>query len=97
MDNIVANFRIADDVDAPKIKRVRTGYAPHHKFPNVDYFASGVHSYDDQELHYPGETLEVRISFPSWEHFRNAVKVGDSFEVRELDRLVGYGTVVELL
>jgi hypothetical protein len=48
-------------------------------------------------LHYPGETLETRISFPSWEYFKDTVKVGDSFEVLELDRLVGYGKVEQIL
>ncbi|MFA8358917.1 hypothetical protein ACEPT7_13605 [Burkholderia ubonensis] len=89
--------RIADDVDAPKVKGVRTGYTPHHKLLNADYLASGVRTYVDQELHYPGESLEVRISFPCWEYFRDTVKVGESFDVRELDRLVGYETVVEIL
>ncbi|WP_206002364.1 hypothetical protein [Paraburkholderia antibiotica] len=97
LHQIVATVRIADDVDAPKVKGVRSGYAPHHKFATVDYLASGVHSYVDEDLHYPGETLKARISFPSWEHFQGGVKVGDSFEVLELDRLVGYGTVDEVL
>lgn len=97
MDNVIATVRIADDVDDPKIKGVSTGYAPHHKFPSVDYLASGVHTYGDRNLHYPGEVLQARISFPSWEYFKGEVKVGDSFEVRELDRLVGYGIVEKIL
>ncbi|HEF4733982.1 hypothetical protein SB379_25320 [Burkholderia multivorans] len=97
MDNIIAAFRIADDVDDPKIKGVSTGYAPHHKFAGVDYLASGTHTYPDKSLHYPGETLCARISFPSWKYFKDAIKAGDSFEVRELDRLIGYGTVEKIL
>ncbi|TCW77928.1 hypothetical protein C5O80_32615 [Burkholderia sp. SRS-46] len=97
LDNIVATFRIADGVDNPKVKGVRTGYSPHHKFTTVDYLASGEHTYADRDLHYPGETLHVRIGFASWEYFRSTIKVGDSFEVFELDRLVGYGTVREIL
>ncbi len=95
--HIVATVRMADDVEAPKVKGVRSGYAPHHKFKTIDYLASGVHTYEDDRLHYPGETLETRISFPSWEYFKDTVKVGDSFEVLELDRLVGYGKVEQIL
>jgi hypothetical protein len=97
MNHIVATVRIADDVSDPKVRGVRTGYAPHHKFANVDYLASGFHTYLDADLHYPGETLKALIRFPSWEYFGNTVKVGDRFEVREVDRLVGYGKVDEIL
>lgn len=97
MQHIVATVRIADDVGAPKVNGVRSGYAPHHKFPTVEYLASGVHTYQDDHLHYPGETLKTWISFPSWQYFKGLVKAGDSFEVLELDRLVGYGTVDEVL
>lgn len=97
LHHIVATVRIADDVEDPKVKGVRSGYAPHHKFGAVDYLASGVHMYHDDCLHYPGETLETRISFPSWDYIKGAVKVGDAFEIFELDRLVGYGKVEKIL
>ncbi|ODP30924.1 hypothetical protein [Pandoraea sp. ISTKB] len=97
LHHIVATIRIADDVDAPKKNGVRSGYSPHHKFESVDHLVSGVHTYANDHLHYPGETLETRISYPSWEYFKDAVKVGDSFDVLELDRLVGYGKVDRIL
>ncbi len=97
MHHIVATLRIADDVKDPKVKGVRSGYAPHHRFATVDYLASGFHSYGDESLHYPGESLKTWISFPSWEDLQNKIKVGDAFEVLELDRVVAYGTVNEIL
>lgn len=97
MHNILATFFIADDVEHPKARGVRNGYAPHHKFAAIDYVASGFHSYDDNNLHYPGEVLKVRIDFPSWEYFSDKVRVGDSFDVLELDRLIGRGKVDEIL
>lgn len=97
VNHIIATVRIADDVSDPKVKGIRTGYAPHHKFANVDYLAGGFHTYSDVEFHYPGEVLKTWIRFPSWVYFGRTVKVGDSFEIRELDRLVGYGKVDEIL
>lgn len=38
----------------------------------------------------------TRIKFASWEFFGNEIKVGDDFEVRELDRVVGTGVVKEI-
>ena len=96
MYQILVTFRLAKDVEEPKVRGVRSGYAPHHKFSSVDYLVSGFHSYDDEGLHYPGETLKARIRFPSWDHFHDNVKVGDSFEVFELDRLIGYGEIQEI-
>ncbi len=95
--NIVATINLADDVVYPKIKGVRSGYSPHHKFAAIDYLVSGVHRYQDDCLHYPGEALEVKIGFVSWEFFKDTIKVGDAFEVLELDRLVGHGKVEIIL
>jgi len=92
----VATFKIADDVDAPKLNGVRSGYSPHHKFRTAEYLASGFHSYDDDMVHYPGETLKARITFPSWDQLRTRVNLGDKFEVLELDRLIGHGQIEEI-
>jgi len=97
LHQVVATFKIADDVDAPKLKGVRSGYSPHHKFKTVDYLASGFHSYDDNQIHYPGETLKTRITFPSWDQLQATVKLGDKFEVLELDRLIGHGQIEEII
>jgi len=97
MYHIVASFFISPDVSKPKIAGIRTGYSPHHKFSVVNYLVSGAHQYDDDDLHYPGEILRAKIAFPSWEYFRDKVSVGDSFDVLELDRVVGHGKVEEIL
>ena len=93
MHNIVATFCVADDVEWPKEKGVRSGYSPHHKFEAVEYLVSGSHVYGDNDLHYPGEMLTACITFPSWEYIHGCINVGDDFEVFELNRLVGYGQV----
>lgn len=59
--NIVATINLADDVVYPKVKGVQSGYSPHHKFAAMDYLGGGVHRYQDDCLHYPGEALEVKI------------------------------------
>ncbi|MEN1409952.1 hypothetical protein, partial [Pseudomonas aeruginosa] len=79
-----------------KVKGVVSGYSPHHKFHQVEYLASGVHTYPDVKAHYPGEAIVTSIKFASWEFFGNEIKVGDDFEVRELDRVVGTGVVKEI-
>ena len=97
MPNVIASFHIASDVESPKINGIRTGYAPHHKFDSVDYLASGFHTYDDSAMHYPGETLKVRITFPSWDDFKSCIKVGEKFQVSELNQAVGYGEIETII
>lgn len=97
MRHVIASFHIADDVDRPKNNGIRTGYAPHHKFTSVKYLASGFHTYSDHQYHYPGETITVEIVFPSWEDLRKHVKVGDAFDVMELDRVIGRGVIEKIL
>lgn len=67
--NLMASFEISDAVINPKSNGIKSGYAPHHKFLNIDYLVSGYHKYRDNDFHYPGETIRVEISFPSWEYF----------------------------
>ncbi len=75
---------------------MRNGYAPHHKFPFADYLFSGFHSYADSEIHYPGESLRVGITFPSWASFSERVRVGQRVDVLELSRLVGHLIITEI-
>ena len=93
MYHVIAMVTIADDVLQPKINGVKSGYAPHHKFSGVEYLVSGFHTYSDDAVHFPGETLKTRIAFPSWEFISDQVKVGDRFEILEMNRVVGHGTV----
>ncbi|NVD72942.1 hypothetical protein HUX88_20675 [Duganella sp. BJB1802] len=93
MHDIVADITFLDDVPEPVVNGVRGGYAPHHKFSELDWLASGFHQYQDETLHFPGETIEVKIRFVSWEYLRDIVRPGVHFEVRELDRVIGTGTV----
>ncbi|HBP6813267.1 TPA: hypothetical protein L6B22_04890 [Pseudomonas aeruginosa] len=96
MYDILALVELSEEVPRPKVKGVVSGYSPQHKFHQVEYLASGVHTYPDDKAHYPGEAVLTRIKFASWEFFGNEIKVGDDFEVRELDRVVGTGVVKEI-
>ena len=97
MQNIIADITFLRDVPEPKTKGVKSGYAPHHKFPGIDWLASGFHRYPDDAVHFPGETVEATIRFVSWEQLRDVVTSGVRFEVRELDRIIGLGVVKSVI
>lgn len=94
--NILAIFNVSNDVPFPKEMGIKSSYSPHHKFKNVEYLVSGRHQYGDDEVHYPGEDLFVTITFASWEYIKMSLNVGDEFEVREMDRIIGHGKVVTI-
>ena len=91
--DIVADITFLEDVAEPKLNGVKSGYAPHHKFPHIDWLASGCHYYQDEEWHFPGETIEAGIRFVSWELLSESLLPGMEFEVRELGRVVGTGQI----
>lgn len=97
MGNIIAIFNLSKDVSLPKVNGIKTGYSPHHKFNNIDCLVSGQHKYQEDRIYYPGESIIATITFASWEYISNNIKVGDTFEVSEMNRVVGYGKVMKIL
>ena len=91
--HVSATIHLSASVPSPKTRGVRTGYNPHHKFEHFNWVASGAHMYGDEKLHFPGETLFTLISFASWEYMRDKINVGDRFDILEVDRLIGHGTI----
>ena len=91
--HLTAQVTLLADVPQPKINGVKSGYAPHHQFANLEYLVSGTHTYTDECLHYPGESILANIVFASGLFFRNEIKLGDRFEISELNRLIGFGVV----
>ncbi|POP44429.1 hypothetical protein CHU32_03205 [Superficieibacter electus] len=97
MEHVLAVFRLAENIPLPKVNGIGSGYFPHHKFDNIPYLVSGKHHYDDDCLHYPGESIMTTITFVSWEFIGHMIKSGDRFEVREMSKIIGYGTVINVL
>lgn len=96
LSHLIARTSLFSEVDSAKINGVRTGYSPLHRFAAVPYFISGRHTYSDDTIHYPGESLLIGISFPSWQYVSSLIKVGDRFDICELYDVVGEGVVVSI-
>lgn len=98
MHHIIAIVNLTENVSRPHTNGgVKSGYMPHHKFSNVEWLVSGRHDYSDDKYHYVGETLVTKIAFPSWDDIGKMIKVGDVFEIRELNTLIGNGTVKSIV
>lgn len=96
MHHVTAIIEISERVAKPKTAGIKSGYSPHHKFDCIDYLVSGFHTYSDQNIHFPGERITAQIVFPSWEYFGARLKVGDKFEIREMERIIGHGVITDI-
>ena len=70
-------------------------YRPQFYYDGQDWDAS--HSYPDNEVVNPGETVRAHLSFLSPEKHFGKVVPGMPFLIREGNRTIGYGVVVSLL
>jgi len=94
--DFLAQITLLTDIPYPKINGVRSGYRPHHQFPGLDFLVSGQHHYQDNVLHYPGETLVAQIKIVHWPYVQDVVQIGTDFEIYEGSRLIAKGSVMAL-
>ncbi|WP_409834123.1 hypothetical protein [Acidovorax sp.] len=97
MHHITAKIKLSENFSRPHTNNgIKSGYMPHHKFSGVEGIFSGKHQYSDENYHFPGEELTVKIGFPSWENLQGRLQIGDTFELRELNALVGFGEILSI-
>ena len=74
---------------------VFSGYRPNH-LVKPDYLTSGHHEYLDTSQVNPGESAIAHIWFLSPEAYPHSLTVGQSINVQEGNRLVGYAIVTKI-
>ena len=76
-------------------KPIYSGLYPVHQFEGVEHMIGGLHTYDDDEPHYPGETIQAIIEFRCWP-FDKPLMVGDTFTIHEAKEAWGRGIIQEV-
>jgi translation elongation factor EF-Tu-like GTPase len=74
-------------------------YRPNHNFfapDNSDMCMGFIELPTGQEL-MPGHSAELEITFWVWPELRAAIKPGRTWTIQEGPKVVGYGTVLEVL
>ena len=74
-----------------------TGYFPLVKFSFSKYMNGGKQNFINKEIVNPGENVKAEITLISADPFKNCLKVGFKFDVMEGSRIVGKGTIIEIL
>jgi len=94
--DFLARISLLSDVPDPKIHGISSRYQPHHQFFGLDCLLSGIHYYDDEAWHYPGENINARIKILDWCSVKYFVQKGTGFWINEGSRRVGVGVVTAL-
>lgn len=74
---------------------VRSGYRPQFFYDNHDWDAQ--HEYIDKEIVHPGETTRAYLTFLSPQEHLGKLKNGDHFLIREGNKNIAFGHVIEII
>lgn len=72
---------------------VFSGYRPQVKFDFSEMQTSGLQTFIDRKIVYPGDTVEAEIRIISFEHFEGKLKDKMKFDFREGSRIIGTGQI----
>ena len=75
---------------------ILSGYRPHIRFGN-ELYADGAIIFSDHEKLFPGDTCNVKITFPKPELVKEYLKVGTTFDIYEGPHKIGDGEIVSFL
>ena len=96
---IRAHVRLLPAVEGGRTAPVRGSYRPNHNFFGSDArkMATGFLDLPNgTELH-PGESIELTIRFWNCPELKDQIYPGREWRIQEGGRLVGFGTVLEIL
>ncbi len=94
-----ANIRLLPSAESGRTLPIRRSYRPNHNFFDADNRNMAVGVIDlpiGTELH-PGESLELTITFWNWPGLEGQIYPGREWRIQEGPKLVGIGTVLEIL
>ena len=75
---------------------VSSGYRPTVKFPFSEENFIAVANFEDPELVFPGEIVNVDVTLLRADEYLNQIYEGQDFEMYEGENHVGHGTVTEI-
>ncbi len=97
--HVRARIRLLATAESGRTAPIRGSYRPNHNFFGADDANMTVGFIDlpsGAEL-YPGESIELRITFWNWAGLEGQIYPGREWRIQEGAKLVGIGTVLEVL
>jgi translation elongation factor EF-Tu-like GTPase len=94
--DVMANVHLLCTHEGGRQSFILSGYRPHIRFGN-ELYADGAIIFSDDEKLFPGDTCNVKITFPKPELVKEYLKVGTTFDIHEGPQKIGEGEIVSLL
>lgn len=97
--SVRANIRLLSTAEGGRTSPIRGSYRPNHNFfgsDNREMTIGFVDLPDGMELS-PGDSIDLPITFCSWPGLRGQIYPGREWRIQEGGRLIGIGTVIEIL
>ena len=94
-----ANIRLLPSTDGGRTAPVRGSYRPNHNFfgpEDRDMTIGFIELPSGVELS-PGESIELPVAFWNWPGLEDQIYPGREWRIQEGAKLVGIGTVLEIL
>lgn len=94
-----ANIRLLPAAESGRTMPVRGSYRPNHNFfgpDDRDMTVGFIDLPDEMSLH-PGQSIDLPITFRNWPRLKGQIYPGREWRIQEGARLVGIGTVLEIL
>lgn len=74
-----------------------SGYRPQMKFEFIEKQTAGEQVFMDEEMVYPGTTIDAYIRLLSPEYFTHALTEGTAFDFSQGERTIGTGIIKQIL
>ena len=95
--DFIATLKYHTTEEGGRLTPANSGYRPQVKFDFEEMQTSGQQVFIDKEVVYPGDTVMAEITMASPGIFKGRLLEGMTFEFREGAKIIGTGTVVEIL
>jgi len=96
---IKATVRLLPTTESGRTQPICGSYRPNHNFfgpDNIDMAIGFIDLPDGVEVH-PGESIECNILFSPWDRLEGELYAGREWRIQEGHKLVGIGTVLDVL
>ncbi|MBL6854361.1 MAG: hypothetical protein ISS15_21500 [Alphaproteobacteria bacterium] len=94
-----ANIRLLPTSQSGRTAPIKGSYRPNHNFfgPDDRNMTIGFIELPEGREVQPGEDIEVQITFWNWPSLEGALYPGREWRIQEGTKLVGIGTILEVL
>jgi translation elongation factor EF-Tu-like GTPase len=93
---VMANVHFLCTHEGGRQSFILSGYRPHIRF-GKGLYADGAIMFSADEKLFPGDTCNVKITFPKPELVKEYLKVGTTFDIHEGPHKIGEGEIVSFL